>query len=91
MAAVYYPAQHWLSLLQVPPVSDFRHRPDRNGISPNVKSQGEWIRNIVNTDGCTGCHQMGGGDARNPEALGKFRTRQRHGIAAFSPARPAAA
>jgi hypothetical protein len=31
-----------------------------NGISPNIKSQGEWIRNIVNTDGCTGCHQMGG-------------------------------
>ena len=25
-----------------------------------IKSQGEWVRSIVNTDGCTGCHQMGG-------------------------------
>ncbi len=24
-----------------------------------MRSQGEWIRNIVNVDGCAGCHQMG--------------------------------
>src|SRR5216117_2910670 len=60
-AAQYYPAQYWFSLLQLPPKSDFPGTGDKgNGISPNIKSQGEWIRNIVNTDGCTGCHQMGG-------------------------------
>src|SRR5687767_14065144 len=74
VAAEYYPAQYWLSLLQVPPTSDFPGTgPDGNGISANIRSQGEWIRNIVNTDGCTGCHQMGGKATREiPEALGKF-------------------
>src|SRR5688572_22594428 len=74
VAAEYYPAQYWLSLLQLPPVSDFPGTgPSGNGISPNVKSQGEWVRNIVNTDGCTGCHQMGGKATREiPENLGRF-------------------
>src|SRR5260370_35729224 len=59
-AIEYYPALYWFSLLQVPPKSDFPGTgPTGNGISPTMKSQGEWIRNIVNTDGCTGCHQMG--------------------------------
>ncbi|HEY1241831.1 MAG TPA: carboxypeptidase-like regulatory domain-containing protein [Bryobacteraceae bacterium] len=59
-AAEYYPAQYWFSLMQMPPKSDFPGTgPSGNGISPNIKSQGEWIRSIVNTDGCTGCHQMG--------------------------------
>lgn len=59
-AVEYYPALYWFSLLQVPPKSDFPGTgPTGNGISPNVKSQGQWISNIVNTDGCTGCHQMG--------------------------------
>jgi hypothetical protein len=74
VAAEYYPAQYWLSLLQVPPKSDFPGTgPSGNGISPNVRSQGEWIRNIVNTDGCTGCHQMGNKATREiPEGLGRF-------------------
>jgi len=60
-AAEYYPALYWFSLMQMPPKSDFPGTgPTGNGISPNVKSQGQWIRDIVNTDGCTGCHQMGG-------------------------------
>jgi hypothetical protein len=60
-AAQYYPAQFWLALMQVPPASDFPGTGDKgNGISPNIHSQGEWIRQVVNTDGCTGCHQMGG-------------------------------
>jgi hypothetical protein len=76
VAAEYYPAQYWLSLLQVPPPSDFPGTgPSGNGISTNIRSQGEWIRNIVNTDGCTGCHQMGGKATREiPEQLGKFAT-----------------
>src|SRR6187399_1497497 len=74
VAAEYYPAAYWLSLLQVPPASDFPGTgPSGNGISPTIKSQGEWVRNIINTDGCTGCHQMGGKATREiPEALGKF-------------------
>jgi hypothetical protein len=75
-AANYYPAQYWLALLQLPPKSDFPGTgPTGNGISPTMKSQGEWIRNVVNTDGCTGCHQMGGPATREiPKNLGKFET-----------------
>ncbi len=61
-AAEYYPALYWFSMLQVPPQADFPGTgtgPAGNGISPRVQSQGQWIRDIVNTDGCTGCHQMG--------------------------------
>jgi hypothetical protein len=59
-AAEYYPALYWFSLLQVPPKSDFPGTgPSGNGIAPSIKSQGQWISSIVNTDGCTGCHQMG--------------------------------
>src|SRR5687767_2140756 len=73
-AAEYYPAQYWLAMLQVPPTSDFPGTgPTGNGISPNMRSQGEWIRNIINTDGCTGCHQMGGKATREiPAGLGTF-------------------
>ena len=75
-AAEYYPAQYWFSLLQVPPKSDFPGTGAKgNGISENIKSQGEWIRNIVSTDGCTGCHQLGNKATREiPETLGKFQT-----------------
>jgi hypothetical protein len=59
-AIEYYPALYWFSLLQIPPKSDFPGTgPNGNGISASIKSQGQWIREIVNTDGCTGCHQMG--------------------------------
>jgi len=73
-ASAYYPAQYWLSLLQVPPKSDFPGTgPRGNGIAETIKSQGEWIRNIVNTDGCTGCHQMGNKATREiPKELGVF-------------------
>jgi hypothetical protein len=73
-AAEYYPAQYWLSLLQLPPKSDFPGTGDKgNGISETIKSQGEWIRQIVNTDGCTACHQLGSKGTREiPESLGRF-------------------
>jgi hypothetical protein len=59
-AVEYYPALYWFSLLQVPPRSDFPGTgPSGNGIASSIRSQGEWIRQVVNTDGCTGCHQMG--------------------------------
>ena len=76
VAAEYYPALYWFSLLQVPPKSDFPGTGAKgNGISENVKSQGEWIRNVVSTDGCTGCHQLGNKATREiPETLGRFPT-----------------
>ena len=59
-AVEYYPALYWFSLMQMPPKSDFPGTgASGNGIEKNIKSQGQWIREIVNTDGCTGCHQMG--------------------------------
>jgi hypothetical protein len=74
VAAEYYPAQYWLSLLQLPPASDFPGTgPAGNGIASSMRSQGEWIRNVINTDGCTGCHQMGNKATREiPENLGRF-------------------
>jgi len=75
-ASVYYPAQYWLALLRVPPNSDFPGTgPSGNGISPNIRSQGEWIRQVVNTDGCTGCHQLGNKATREiPKNLGSFES-----------------
>ncbi len=75
-AAQYYPAQYWFALLQVPPASDFPGTgPQGNRISPTMKTQGEWIRNIVNTDGCSGCHQLGNKATRELlPALGSFET-----------------
>ena len=73
-AAHYYPAQYWYALMQMPPKSDFPGTGAKgNGIAENIRSQGEWIRQIVNTDGCTGCHQMGGPATREiPKGLGSF-------------------
>src|SRR6185503_14599643 len=73
-AAQYYPGGYWFSLIQVPPKSDFPGTgPTGNGISPNMRSQGEWIRNIINTDGCTTCHQLGNKATREiPASLGTF-------------------
>jgi hypothetical protein len=70
-AIEYYPALYWFSLLQIPPKSDFPGTgPSGNGISSGIKSQGQWIREVVNTDGCTGCHQMGDKATREiPEGI----------------------
>jgi hypothetical protein len=75
-AADYYPALYWFALMHVPPKSDFPGTgPTGNGISPNIKSQGEWIRQVVNTDGCTGCHQLGNKATRAiPTSLGTFES-----------------
>ena len=44
-AAQYYPAAHWLSLMEVPAKSEFPGTGDSgNGISPNMKTQGDWIQ-----------------------------------------------
>ena len=72
-AAQYYPAAHWLSLMEMPAKSEFPGTGDSgNGISPNMKSQGDWIRS-VKSGGCTACHALGTKATREiPAALGPF-------------------
>jgi hypothetical protein len=74
-AAQYYPAAHWLSLMEVPAAGEFPGTGDGgNGINPNMKSQGDWIRS-VKSGGCTACHALGGKATREvPAALGPFPT-----------------
>jgi hypothetical protein len=72
-AAQYYPAGYWLSLLKVPARSEFPGTgPEGNGISPNVRSQADFLRNIKSGT-CMACHALGtqGTRALSP-ALGHF-------------------
>jgi hypothetical protein len=58
-AAQYYPANYWFSLLQLPAKSEFPGTgPDGNGISPTMKSKGQWMEQM-RADGCQACHQFG--------------------------------
>ena len=72
-AAQYYPAAQWLSLMEIPAKGEFPGTGDSgNGISPNMKSQGDWIR-TVKSGGCTACHSLGTKGTREiPTALGQF-------------------
>src|SRR5215475_3888151 len=58
-AAAYYPAGYWFSMLKVPEKNEFPGTGlTGNGISPSVKSQGDWIRTIKSGT-CMACHQLG--------------------------------
>ena len=58
-AAKLYPGNYWYALLKIPEKSEFPGTgPTGNGISPNVKTQGQWLH-LVKTDSCESCHQMG--------------------------------
>ena len=72
-AADYYPASFWYSLLKVPDKSEFPGTgPQGNGISPNMKSQAQWLE-LIKTDSCWSCHQLGNKATREiPKALGNF-------------------
>jgi hypothetical protein len=72
-AAEYYPAGYWFSLLRVPDKTDFPGTgPSGNGISPNMKSQAEYLRHLKNGT-CLACHQLGNKATREiPAALGTF-------------------
>src|SRR5688572_30229251 len=52
-AAEYYPAAYWYSMLRIPADGEFA-----SGRIDKVKSQLEWL-NVVKTNGCVTCHQMG--------------------------------
>ncbi len=72
-AAEYYPAIYWYSMIKVPDQASFPGTgPSGNGINPAVKSQSQFL-DIIKTNGCVGCHQLGGKATRTiPETLGKF-------------------
>ena len=70
-AAEYYPAVYWYSLLEIPDKSLFPGT-GTNGMPVQLKSQGQWL-DIVKTDGCYTCHQLGDKATRTmPPNLGKF-------------------
>lgn len=72
-AAMYYPAGYWFSLLRAPDAKEFPGTgPEGNGISPNIRSQAEWLARVKST-GCMACHQLGNKATREiPAALGHF-------------------
>ena len=72
-AAEYYPAIYWYSLLRIPAASEFPGRGDKgNGMPESLKSQEQWL-DVVKTDGCYTCHQLGDKATRTiPKELGTF-------------------
>ncbi len=72
-AAQYYPAGYWFSLIDVPAKSEFPGTgAEGNGISPNMKTQANFIRSIK-SGACMACHQLGSKGTREfPESLGTF-------------------
>ncbi len=72
-AAEYYPAGYWFSLLKVPDKSKFPGTGD-NGISPNIKNQAQFLRNIKSGT-CLACHALGTKGTREfQESMGKFNS-----------------
>src|SRR5437660_12936955 len=72
-AAEYYPAIYWYSMLKVPDKSEFPGTgPSGNGIPVALKSQAQWL-DVVKTNGCYTCHQLGNKATRTiPKQLGHF-------------------
>jgi hypothetical protein len=74
-AAEYYPAIYWYSMLKVPDKSEFPGTgPSGNGMPVTLKSQAQWL-DVVKTNGCYGCHQLGNKATRTiPKELGQFNS-----------------
>ena len=75
VAAQYYPAGFWFSMIRVPEKSDFPgNSPGGNGINPSIKNQADWIQRLK-SGGCTACHQLGTKGTREiPKELGAFHS-----------------
>ena len=57
-AAEYYPGMYWYSLLNIPSPDQFPGTGEKgNGISPNIKTQEQWVDTIKNA--CQSCHALG--------------------------------
>src|SRR6266571_6057505 len=72
-AAEYYTAIYWYSMLRVPEKSEFPGTgPQGNGIPVALKDQTQWL-DVVKTNGCYTCHQLGNKATRAiPKELGDF-------------------
>jgi len=70
-AADYYPAIYWFSMLGIPKANEFPGTgPQGNGMSTGVKDQGQWL-DVIKTDGCYTCHQLGNKATREIEPVFK--------------------
>ena len=74
-AAEYYPAIYWYSMLKLPDKGLFPGTgPGGNGMAPAARSLHQWL-DSVKTNGCVGCHQMGGKATRTiPAAFGDMKS-----------------
>jgi hypothetical protein len=71
-AAQYYPAIYWYSMLKIPDASLFTGETRDQNMPDTMTSQLQWL-NIVKTNGCITCHQIGNLATRTiPKALGHF-------------------
>lgn len=72
-AAHYYPAGYWLSLIEPPGRDEFPGTgPDGNGISPDIRTQADWLRRMK-SGSCMACHQLGSlGTRTMPGEIGQF-------------------
>jgi hypothetical protein len=72
-AAQYYPAIYWAAMIRIPDKSKFPGTgPNGNGMPVEFKTQDAYL-NMVKTNGCGNCHQLGNYATRTmPEALGQF-------------------
>ncbi|MBV9443277.1 MAG: carboxypeptidase regulatory-like domain-containing protein, partial [Acidobacteriaceae bacterium] len=72
-AAQYYPANYWYAMLHVPGENEFPGTgPHGNGISPGIKTQGQWLH-LIKTDSCESCHQLGNKYTRSiPDLFSHF-------------------
>jgi hypothetical protein len=72
-AAQLYPASYWYAMLKVPEKNEFPGTgPSGNGISPNIKTQDQWLH-LIKTDSCESCHQLGNQHTRTiPDLFSKL-------------------
>jgi hypothetical protein len=74
-AAEYYPAIYWYSMLKIPDKSEFPGTGEKgNGMPEKLRYQAQWL-DVVKTNGCNTCHQMGNKATRTiPKELGQFKS-----------------
>jgi hypothetical protein len=74
-AAEYYPAIYWYSMLKIPDKTLFPGTGEKgNGMPERLRHQEQWL-DVVKTNGCNTCHQLGNRATRTiPKELGTFKT-----------------